>query len=98
MSFLCRKPCINAARHPPPHEFDRYGGRMAAHSMRRWHRAATLKSVAALVGAAMAMPAQSADPSAAHEQLRTATPITRVIVVIGDNRSFDHLFGTYVLR
>ena len=28
-------------------------------------------------------------------QYRTATPIKHVIVIIGENRSFDHLFGTY---
>jgi phospholipase C len=33
---------------------------------------------------------------AAH--IKTATPIKHVIVVIGENRSFDHLFATYVPR
>src|SRR5260370_39760793 len=27
---------------------------------------------------------------------KTATPIKHVIVIVGENRSFDHLFGTYV--
>src|SRR5580698_5704833 len=27
---------------------------------------------------------------------RTATPIKHVIVIIGENRSFDHVFATYV--
>ncbi len=39
------------------------------------------------------MPA-GADPSV-HE-LRTATPIKHVIIIVGENRSFDHLFATYV--
>jgi phospholipase C len=28
----------------------------------------------------------------------TATPIKHVIVIIGENRSFDHVFATYVPR
>jgi phospholipase C len=38
------------------------------------------------------------DDSAHHHHMQTATPITHVIVVIGENRSFDHLFGTYTPR
>jgi phospholipase C len=38
----------------------------------------------------------SADPNDAPGSLKTATPIKHVIVVIGENRSFDHVFGTYV--
>ena len=30
-----------------------------------------------------------------HAQNRTATPIKHVIVIIGENRTFDHIFGTY---
>src|SRR6202041_1672712 len=29
---------------------------------------------------------------------QTATPIKHVIVIIGENRSFDHVFATYVPR
>lgn len=32
------------------------------------------------------------------EDQHTTTPIKHVIVIIGENRSFDHLFGTYVPR
>lgn len=32
------------------------------------------------------------------EQIKTATPIKHVIVLIGENRTFDHLFATYVPR
>src|SRR5262245_47317359 len=28
----------------------------------------------------------------------TATPIKHVIVIVGENRSFDHLFATYVAK
>jgi phospholipase C len=33
---------------------------------------------------------------AAHEKEHTKTPIKHVIVLIGENRTFDHLFATYV--
>ena len=39
--------------------------------------------------------------SAAHnppDQTDTATPIKHVIIIVGENRSFDHIFGTYVPR
>lgn len=36
--------------------------------------------------------------SEAHKAIRTATPIRHVIVVIGENRSFDNLFATYQPR
>jgi phospholipase C len=36
-----------------------------------------------------------ADPAA---QLRTATPIKHVILIIGENRTFDQVFGTYQPR
>src|SRR5262249_6580454 len=58
----------------------------------RW--AVTASAIAMLsVGPAVAgdgsTPAQTADTVA------TATPIKHLIVVIGENRSFDHVFGTY---
>jgi len=34
----------------------------------------------------------------AQEQGGTATPIKHVIVIVGENRSFDHLFATYQAR
>ena len=37
-----------------------------------------------------------AQAAAAGEQARTASPIKHVIVIIGENRSFDHVFATYV--
>jgi phospholipase C len=33
-----------------------------------------------------------------HEHKKTATPIKHVIVLIGENRTFDHLFATYIPR
>jgi phospholipase C len=63
--------------------------------VRRSRRAAIL-SAAGLLGISIAMPAQSDEPNTANDQLKTATPIKHVVVVIGENRSFDHLYGTYV--
>ncbi len=41
----------------------------------------------------MPMTAQTA-PARPH-QPSTKTPIQHVIVIVGENRSFDHLFATY---
>ena len=35
------------------------------------------------------------DGGNAVERIRTASPIKHVIVIVGENRSFDHLFATY---
>ena len=63
---------------------------------RRARRRYAVLFAAALAGVATAIPAHSADPDAAADQPQTATPIKHVIVVIGENRSFDHIYGTYV--
>src|SRR5580704_10015653 len=31
-----------------------------------------------------------------HDHMETASPIKHVIIIVGENRSFDHLFATYV--
>jgi phospholipase C len=62
---------------------------------RRARRRAAVLSAVAVSGVVAAMPVYSADPNAATDQLKTATPIKHVIVVIGENRSFDHVYGTY---
>src|SRR6516162_8114976 len=58
-------------------------------------RGVAFLSAAALAGAGIAMPVHGADPDAATHQLKTATPIKHVIIIVGENRSFDHLFATY---
>jgi phospholipase C len=50
---------------------------------------------AVLVGAGLSTSARGADPDATTDHLKTRTPIKHVIVVIGENRSFDHLFATF---
>jgi phospholipase C len=70
---------------------------MISHSSRRrTRRRAAVLSAVAVSGAVAAMPVYSADPDTATDQLKTATPIKHVVVVIGENRTFDHVYGTYV--
>jgi len=52
------------------------------------------RSIATLAFCTMAVCAASASES--DGSIRTESPIKHVVVVIGENRSFDHLFGTYV--
>ena len=35
-------------------------------------------------------------PGSSVSHLKTATPIKHVIIIVGENRSFDHLYATYV--
>src|SRR5712671_373215 len=35
------------------------------------------------------------EPDRAGDRVKTATPIKHVIIIVGENRSFDHLFATY---
>jgi phospholipase C len=49
---------------------------------------------AALLAVGAAIPVHSAGPEAASDS--PSTPIKHLIVVIGENRSFDHIYGTYV--
>jgi phospholipase C len=39
--------------------------------------------------------ARAADPDSAVDGLRTASPIKHVLIIVGENRSFDHVFATY---
>src|ERR1700748_3309927 len=45
------------------------------------------------IGSAFAAPLSTNQPSRDDD---TATPIKHVIVIVGENRSFDHVFATYV--
>jgi len=53
-------------------------------------------AVSALALCATAGAVAADTPAAAPKSVKTETPIKHVIVVIGENRSFDHVFGTYV--
>jgi len=68
---------------------------VASRQLRRYCSA--LVAVAtALLGPGIAGSASSADPGAATDRAMTASPIKHVIVVISENQSFDHLYGTHV--
>src|SRR5579864_3860547 len=65
---------------------------------RKW-RAKTIAcaSISALSVLAFGASAQAGDdPDNAVSAIKTATPIKHVIIIVGENRSFDHLFATYV--
>ncbi|HEX4169467.1 MAG TPA: hypothetical protein VHZ55_28735 [Bryobacteraceae bacterium] len=54
-------------------------------------------SLFALTVSGFGAPAQAgADPDNAVDSIKTATPIKHVIIIVGENRSFDHLFATYL--
>ena len=59
----------------------------------KWRAAARL-SVLSLV-AQLILPALA---TAEDHSVKTRTPIKHVIIIIGENRSFDHVFATYVPR
>ena len=48
----------------------------------------------ALIAAMAGLPA-AADDENDHRGVRTDTPIKHVIVLIGENRSFDNVYGMY---
>ena len=60
---------------------------------------AACASVAALSAISLGVSAPAvADPDKPVDALNTATPIKHVIIIVGENRSFDHLFATYAPR
>jgi len=50
--------------------------------------------VALVLGLGTLVQAQT-DPDKAVDKIPTASPIKHVIIIVGENRSFDHLFATY---
>ena len=61
---------------------------------RRRRRAVTLSTALLIMAGAMAV--HSGRGNAGADSPQTATPIKHLIVVIGENRSFDHVYATYV--
>jgi phospholipase C len=63
----------------------------------RWRRRTT-GCLALLASSAFVCVASSyaADPDKSVDKIPTASPIKHVIIIVGENRSFDHLFATYV--
>jgi phospholipase C len=71
---------------------------MHSSNNRRW--LSTVAACATFValspfGFGAAANAQSATSNGVHS-LKTASPIKHVIIIVGENRSFDHIFATYV--
>ena len=65
--------------------------------VRKWRLRATLSaSLAALIAFPIPASAQNLATDGDNDHPRTATPIKHVIVLIGENRTFDHIFATYV--
>src|SRR6266478_4709351 len=70
---------------------------MHSHFTRTWRtKIAAGASAAALSAFALIASVQAADPNTPVDAIKTATPIKHVIIIVGENRSFDHLFATYV--
>ena len=57
--------------------------------------AAALAAALSALSLAAAAPAV-ADADDPPDSIKTATPIKHVVIIVGENRSFDHLFATYV--
>src|SRR5215468_3805696 len=55
-------------------------------------------SVSVLAAIGVATSAYAADPDKAVDAVKTATPIKHVVIIVGENRSFDHVFATFVPR
>ncbi|MFZ1139106.1 MAG: alkaline phosphatase family protein [Candidatus Sulfotelmatobacter sp.] len=60
----------------------------------RQHLAVATSLIAIIANLGTPLPAAARD----HDQHSTATPIKHVIVIIGENRTFDHIFATYQPR
>ncbi len=58
--------------------------------------AASLATLQLAMGPALAAPLPASSSSAPNNSAVTTSPIKHVIVIIGENRSFDHVFATYV--
>jgi phospholipase C len=66
---------------------------MIAKTRRTWFDYASIGAVFVGLTGSILPPAQAQDRSA-----ETLTPIKHVIVIVGENRTFDHLFGAYQPR
>jgi phospholipase C len=69
---------------------------MPMSNFRKWGRATLGASLAAFMTFPSPAFSQSSSADATADHQKTATPIKHVIVLIGENRSFDHVFATYV--
>ena len=65
--------------------------------LKRIRKHSAVAMVAALVSQ-LIVPAIAADDHTIDGASHTTTPIKHVIVIIGENRTFDHVFATYKPR
>jgi phospholipase C len=63
---------------------------------RRPRRTATCLALLASSAFICTSSSYAADPDKSVDKIPTASPIKHVIIIVGENRSFDHLFATYV--
>src|SRR6202051_3499761 len=65
---------------------------------RKWQEQATACTLTfALLAFGLSVPAKAGDDlDKSADAIKTATPIKHVIIIVGENRSFDHLYATYV--
>jgi len=63
---------------------------------RRLRRTATCLALLASSAFVCIASSHAADPDKPVDKIPTASPIKHVIIIVGENRSFDHLFATYV--
>ena len=69
---------------------------MHLHLTTAWRTRIAAGAFAAVLSVfALTASVQAADPNTPVDAIRTATPIKHVIIIVGENRSFDHLFATY---
>jgi phospholipase C len=69
---------------------------MHSHFTTAWRTRIAAGAFAAVLSVfALTASVQAADPNMPVDAIRTATPIKHVIIIVGENRSFDHLFATY---
>src|SRR5580704_17428169 len=97
-SLECREPPVCVSRSDvSQHEFGRAQTMFKNARINLRRRLFAGGSVAALAMACLGgAGALAADPDKAVDKTKTATPIKHVIIIVGENRSFDHLYATYV--
>jgi phospholipase C len=64
--------------------------------VRTWRKTTALLTTIALTALSSGSTGHAADDAdRAVDKIPTETPIKHVIIIVGENRSFDHLFATY---
>src|SRR6202023_727125 len=94
----CRDPPVGVSRSDVSHH--EFGRAQTMFKNARIHLRRQLVVGGSLTALAMAClggaGAFAADPDKAIDRIHTATPIKHVLIIVGENRGFDHLYATYV--